>query len=135
MLQDIYFYKGKIFLRFKQADSAIFYIKKSEPFFKDSSKKINQTSTYSLLSECYEQKGDLKSAIAYAKLAITHNEKLFSDNEKTKESIDQNYTLPKLQKRIDKLEKTLERTTKKKNGLVYFLANTDSIYCFGIFIF
>ncbi|MGH1384561.1 helix-turn-helix domain-containing protein [Kordia sp.] len=120
IFQGNYFYKGKVFLRLKQADSAIYYIKKSEPFFKDSSKKLNQPSTYSLLSECYEQKGDLINAVKYAKLAVVYTEQLYSGNEKIKGSIDQKYTLPKLEKRIQKLEKTLENTSKKKTAWYIF---------------
>jgi AraC-like DNA-binding protein len=119
-LQDIYFYKGKTFLRLQQADSAIFYIKKSEPFFEGASKKLKHPSSYALLSECYELKGDLKKAIQYAKLANEYIEQRYSDNEKTKASIDQEYTLPKLQKRIYKLEEALDTTSRKKTGWYIF---------------
>lgn len=120
MLQDIYFYKGKTFLRLQQADSAIYYIEKSEPFLRGASVKLNQFSTYSLLSECYEQKGDLKKAIEYAKLANTYTQQFFLNNEKTKASLDQKKTLATLQKRISKLEDALENTTKKKTGWYIF---------------
>lgn len=120
MIQDIYFYKGKTFLKLKQLDSAIYYIKKSEPFLENFSKKLNRASTYILLSECYEQKGDLNKAKEYAEQAFVYKEKLLSENKQVKASIDQNYTLPKLKKRIDKLEEALQNTSRKKTGWYIF---------------
>ncbi|AXG69189.1 helix-turn-helix domain protein [Kordia sp. SMS9] len=119
-LQESYFYKGKTFLRLQQTDSAIYYIKKSEPFFRGASKKLNKPSTYSLLSECYEQKGDLKNAIKYAQLAIAYTEQRYSDNEKTKASIDQKDKIRILQKRIYRLEDALKNISKKKTGWYIF---------------
>jgi len=116
MLQDIYFHKGKIFLELKKPDSAIYYIKKSEPYFQDASQKLNQSSTYALLSESYQLKGDFKNATKYAQLAYNYTKKLFTDNEQTNASIDQKYTLPKLEKRIHTLEEALQNTSKKKTS-------------------
>lgn len=135
MLRENYFYKGKTFLKLKQPDSAIFYIKKSEPFFKDSSKKITHTSTYSLLSESYEQKGDLKNAIKYAQLAITYNEQLSSNNSHTKSSINENYTLPKLKKRILKLEQDLQNVSQKKTSLYALSLLLIAVLILGYFFF
>ncbi|MEM6719409.1 MAG: helix-turn-helix domain-containing protein [Bacteroidota bacterium] len=135
MLQDIYFHKGKIFLALQQSDSAIYYIKKSEPYFEDASKKLNQSSTYALLSESYELKGDFKNATKYAQLAYAYTEKLFTDNEQTKASIDQKYSLPKLEKRIHSLEETLQNTSQKKTNWYIFslilVALLVSVYVFS----
>jgi len=111
-MPSVYHYKGKVFLEENLLDSAVYYFKKNEHFMKDPSIFFTYSDTYALLTECYEKKGNYKTALHYSKLAIDYREVTLQKKEGIKDTLEKKYDLPILKEKYSELKKKLNKTTK-----------------------
>jgi len=133
-LKSIYHYKGMVFLAQVKPDSAIYYFQKNAVHLSDTSKLFVYPNTYALLSESYEQKNDLKKALAYAQLAIDYTNNTYSKRATLQRTLETKYDLPRLKEKSKQLQQELQQTSYTKNIWIV-LALLLVLILIGSFVF